>query len=314
MTFDALREEYLSEIVGERIYARVRDLIARAMRRRDLTIYGHGSLNWSDAVSEVLHDFVLDVLIGERQIDYIMAVSAGQDDFDRLVHRHLRRYMARTRQRTVIDNLIDRAIERLRQPPFRADGVGAEERFALSDATWDDLASNDDVRRASALAQAVPKDRSAAEERAPRIYDSERLTRILTVLFGEVRGWIRRRELHIFFELLLTPWTASFLDDNERNDPAASELDPEQEALVNDTARELVTELNGEARTILVMKSANLPDRDVASRLGVSRPTVANRKAEVFEAVRRHLELVDPALHSHVLARVTDVLVILERS
>jgi hypothetical protein len=308
VTFAELRQEYQAELIGERIYARVRDLISRAMQRRDPAIYGHGSRDRTDAADEVLQDFVLDVLIRERQIDYIMTVSSGLDDFDRLVSRHIRRYLARTRQRTVIDNLIHRAVDRMRHPPFRAVTVGNEERFSLEGIVRDEPTSDEQLRVASAVAQTVPKDRSQAEARAPRIYDADRLTQVLFILLRQVRGWVRRAELQRFFELLLTPWTASFLDDTERDDTAAGQLGPEEVVVVNDTAGRLVGALNEEGRTILRMKSANLPDRDVASRLGVSRPTVANRTAELFAMVRVELELVDPALHSHIVARLGELL------
>jgi len=314
VTFAGLRQEYEAELIGERIYARVRDLVSRAMRHRDPAIYGHGSPDRIDAVDEVLQDFVLDVLIRERQIDYIMTVSPGLEDFDRLMTRHVRRYLARTRQRTLIDNLMDRAVDRMRQPPFLAMTVGYDERFSLDGITPDQPVSDEQLRVASAVAQKVPKDRSEAEARAPRIYDSDRLAQVLSILLQEGRGWVRRADLQRFFEILLTPWTTTFLDDTERVDVAASQLGPEQSVLVDDTASRLVGALDEEARTILMMKSANLPDREVASRLGVSRPTVAHRKTEVYAAVRAELELIDPALHPHIVARLDELLVAEDRS
>jgi hypothetical protein len=314
VTIAGLRQEYEAELIGERIYARVHDLVSRAMRHRDPAIYGHGSPDRIDAVDEVLQDFVLDVLIRERQIDYIMTVSSGLEDFDRLMTRHVRRYLARTRKRTLIDNLIDRAVDRMSQRPFRAVAVGNDERFSLGGITPDHPVSDEKLRVAAAVAQKVPKDRSDAEARAPRIYDSDRLTQVLSILLQEGRGWVRRADLQRFFELLLTPWTVTLLDDTESVDVAARQLGPEQSVLVEDTVSRLVGALDEEARTILMMKSANLPDRDVANRLGVSRPTVAHRKAEVYATVRAELELVDPALHSHIVARLDQLLVAEDRS
>src|SRR5262249_39412435 len=104
MTFDQLTAEFHSELVGGLIYERVRELVDRLLRHRDPTIYARGAHDYRDGLEDVLNDFVIDVLIGERQIDYVMITVDDLDGFDKLIQRQLRRYLARTRTRTVIDN------------------------------------------------------------------------------------------------------------------------------------------------------------------------------------------------------------------
>src|SRR5688500_17677047 len=110
MTLEELYAEYSEaspsgdrRLIGSFIYGRVRALVERYLRRRDPRSYAQCAHDYRDSLDDVCHDFALEVLIGERQIDYIMSVAATIDDFDRLVQFQLRRFLARTRNRTVVD-------------------------------------------------------------------------------------------------------------------------------------------------------------------------------------------------------------------
>jgi hypothetical protein len=112
---DALRAEYSDPkiVIGELIYRRTQNVVRSLLSRRDPAVYARG-LAGSDAAADVLQDFVIDVLIGEGQLDYVFTVALTIDDFDRLLRFQARRYLARTRVRTVVDNLIDRSLAVLR--------------------------------------------------------------------------------------------------------------------------------------------------------------------------------------------------------
>jgi hypothetical protein len=168
MTFEDFEAEYRSELVGDLIYTRVRQLVGRLLRHRDPTVYARGAHDYRDALDDVVNDFIVDVLIGERQIDYVMSTAGDLDSFDRLIGRQLRRYLARTRERTVVDNLIDRSIQVLRAPPFEAQGIGELERYVLAGAPVlnEGSPTESELRLAVARAQAVPKILAQGEGRS----------------------------------------------------------------------------------------------------------------------------------------------------
>jgi hypothetical protein len=310
VTLVELEGEYRTELIGELIYARVRLLTARLLRRRDPRVYARGAHNYQDALDDVLNDFIIDVLIGERQIDYVMLTATDLDDFDRIVRRQLRRYLARTRTRTVVDNLIDRALKALRAPPFEAHGTGDAERFTL--ASWagrsDSAPTDAELRVAAALAQAIPKVPAQGEERAPKVYEAEALQALLVLLCQAVSGPIGRQDLQTFFGHLLTAWTPEFLGPGEEHEQPASSLTPIEEALVNETAARLASAMTREERLIFQCKFANLPDRQVAASLGLSRQSTVPRKHALFARIMTDLTDLERELQGAVLARMNVLL------
>lgn len=306
MNFADFQVEYGRDLVGELIYARVRLLTDQLLRRRDPVVYARGAHDYRDALGDVVNDFVVDVLIGERQVDYVMAAAHGLDDFDRLVRRQIRRYLARTRMRTVVDNLIDRSVAEMRSPPFAVSGSGILERFTLAEYPGDpDTAVTEaELRRAAALAQAVPKIPSEATERAPKIYDAEGLRRVLTVLCRAVKSPLSRQDLQAFFENLLTAWAPSFLEPEEEQDRPAVDLTPSEQSVVNEAANQLVATMTEEERLIFQYKYANLPDREVAGALGLSRQSTAPRKQALFTRLTDELSDHERHIQSAVLARI----------
>jgi hypothetical protein len=67
--------------------------------------------SWDDAEQDVVQSVVLDLLLAEGQLDYLMATAVEFSDFQNILTFQVRRYLARQRRRTVIDNLLDRAKE-----------------------------------------------------------------------------------------------------------------------------------------------------------------------------------------------------------
>ena len=303
-TFQALVEEYRRELVGEKILSRVRILAEGLLRARDPRVYARGAHDYRDALDDISHDFILDVLIQERQIDYIMNVSEGTSDVDRLLARHLRRYLARTRERTVVDNLLDRSVDVLRSSPFRVvAGSGPGERFGRADTEYGDMQISDEaVRRAVALARSVPTDLSKASDRAPRVYDHRSLVAVIQVLLKEVAAPISRGDLDRFFRQLLTAWLPGLLEEIEEYRPQRDVLSPEEEAIANDAASRMIVAMNDEEKTIFVFKHANLPDRELAARLGLSRQSTAPRKAALFERLAAELSSFGERMRLEIIA------------
>lgn len=315
MTLTELRDEYLDLLVGERIYSRVKQLVDRQLRRRDPRIYARESYDYKDALDDVVNDFVLEVLIKERQIDYILQVATEIDDFDRLISHHIRRFLARTRVRTVVDNLLDRSVQILREPPFMITGGSSpNEIFGLAGVSYavEPVPSATGVRTAAALARSVPTDRSDATERAPRVYDSSALVEVLKILLTTVLTPVSRESLQEFFEYLLTAWLPSTLDDSDELNLPDLALSPEESSLVRDTAERVSAEMSTQEKIIFAYKFANLPDRQIADRLGLSRQSVVPRKAALMARLGEVLSGLDARLQQGVLAEVAARLALAE--
>ena len=285
---------------------RVKQLAERILKRRDPRVYAQESYDYRDGLDDVVNEFILTVLIKERQLDYIFGVAVHIDDFDRLITHHLRRFLARTRLRTVVDNLLDRSVEMLRQPPFIVlAGAPPHESFGLVGTSYQaSVASPADVRRASALARNVPRDRSRAKERAPRIYDANALAAVLSILLTTVGVPVTRATLGEFFEQSLTAWYPGTLDLDEQRDTRDPEFTPEEMILIRDTAERMVAEMDEQDRIIFEYKHANLPDWQVARRLGLSRQATAPRKAALMTRLREGLVGLDTRVQEGILAEI----------
>lgn len=306
MTFEEMAAEYRESLVGQRIYRRVREATERLLRKRDPRTYAQGSHDYRDALDDVVNDFILAVLIKERQLDYIFEVATQLEDFDRLVNHHIRRFLARTRLRTVVDNLLDRSIEMLRQPPFVViAGAPPDESFGLLGTSYtNSVASSAAIREAAALARNVPTDKTHASERAPRVYDSASLSAVLSILLATAGTPVSRETISAFFEQSLTAWYLGTLDSGEQTDTQDPSFNPEEVFLIQDTAEGMIAEMSEEDRIIFAYKHANLPDRQVAQRLGLSRQSTAPRKAALMARLRTALAGLDSAVQAGVLTEV----------
>ena len=305
-TLKDLRSEFDSVLLGDLIYARVRLLVRRLLARRDPRVYARGAANLDDGLGDVLNDFVLDVLIkeGDPQIVYVMTTASTLADFDRLILHHARRYLARTRTRTVTDNLIDRSRRVLIADPFElVSGSGSSEAYGLRGRSYDGRSASTEreLRQAATLARAVPKLATDATERAPKVYDADGLSAVLRILVDSVSSPVRRSDLQGFFDDLLTAWTPSVLGLPEDQQVTGATESAEERALVRDSARRLVESMNDEERIIFLSKYAGIADRDVAERLGMSRQSVDPRKRALFVRIQEELSDVDDHLQAAVV-------------
>jgi hypothetical protein len=282
----ALLAEYRNPkiVIGELIYRRIQTVVKSLLSRRDPAIYARG-LAGSDAVAEVAHDFVVDVLIEEGQLAYIFEVALTIDDFDRLLYFHAGRYLARSRVRTVVDNLIDRAVRFLRNADdIETLTMGKREVFVPKKTDTVQTAPDSErlLNRAVALAAAVPKLSSDGDQRAPAVYSADALEQVLRILVETYREPIGRTELDAFFSKLLTAWKPSFLGLDSDVEPEDRALLAEDEVLAMDLAVSLAERMTSEERDIFAFQHAHLPDRDLAAHLNLSRQSVSPRKQRLF--------------------------------
>ena len=126
-----IKGEYAAEVIGPLILAEAHRAVTSASRRYDPMVYARAA-DWADAIDDTVQQLVVDLLLGDGQIDYMMSVSRDLDGFRGLMALQVRRLLARTRTRTVVDNLIDRARTVLRAAPFRQHPQGRrQETYSL---------------------------------------------------------------------------------------------------------------------------------------------------------------------------------------
>jgi len=309
---EALHAESRTLTIGTLILERVRGLVEAQLRHRDPMIYANGSRDYRDGLDDVLNEFTLQVLLGEGQLAYFFDVAVTVDDFDRLANFQLRRFLARTRQRSIVDNLVDRSIRVMRgNAAFAVAGDGSNQRFTVTTIVVepDDRGGVSLFHAAAIAANTVPKIYSNPDERNPKVYTDESLRTLLRIFLAEIRSAIGRRELQELFEFLLTPWTATVIGLEEAVGNERSDLTPEEQMMVNSTAERIVTTWSDSDVVVFRYKLGNLPDAQLATRLGVSRPTAANEKDRVFLAIRSELDGLDRRLQPEVLtviARLTE--------
>ena len=309
---EELRAEYRSLTIGPLLLERLRGLVETQLRHRDPMIYAHASNDYRDGLDDVLNEFTLQVLLGEGQLAYFFDVAVTVDDFDRLTNFQLRRFLARTRQRSIVDNLVERSVRvMLADPAVVISGDGSNRRFKLASLeTGSENRGEVSLAHAAAIAAAVvPKIYSNPDDRNPKVYTDESLRTLLRIFLSEVRSAVGRRELQELFDLLLTPWTATVLGLEEAVGDERSDLTPEEQVMVNSIAERIVTTWSDSDVCVFRYKLGNLSDAQLATRLGVSRPTAASEKSRVFLAIRNELEGLGHRLQTAVLtaiARLTE--------
>ncbi|MGH9195693.1 MAG: hypothetical protein ACRD1T_08140, partial [Acidimicrobiia bacterium] len=230
MTFEELRAEYNTPkeqggLIGPRILGEVDRAVNTLIKNYDPQIYG-GVSDWRDGQKELVQGIVTDLLLREGQLDYIFAQAMSLDDFRALLFFQAKRYLARRRRRTVIDNLLDRCKQILSEPRFAPTGRDPV-RYRLADTDPEVR----DAREAELIdvaryASVIPRTPFAGSERAPMVYSRENLRKLLVVVADRLPCTFSKHDLQRVFELLLTDWVPSFLEGVEEDRALAEELTP----------------------------------------------------------------------------------------
>jgi hypothetical protein len=304
MTLDELRDEYRATQIGPKILAEVSEVVRQVVHRYDPQVYA-GSASWGDAEEDVVQSVVEDLLLREAQLDYLMATALRLEDFRKLLRFQVRRYLARTRRRSVIDNLLDRAKELLDEPPFEADGRSEGIRYRLSGSLVERREATDaEILGAARSAAHVRRIPFAAHDRAPIVYSREALTTVLQAVANSLRTWLSLRDLARVLELVLTDWVASFLYELEGEIQPSAVLGPEEETMAKQASNEILERCSDEQLLLLRDKLENVADQDIARALGLSRPTVIARKKELFEVMHGALAGLPEHVQSAAMERV----------
>lgn len=300
-----IQTEHEAERIGLQILAEVERAVELAVRRYDPMIYAKAS-SWDDARDDLVQDVVVKVLLEENQLEYLMTVSRGLDDFRALLFRQVRRLLARRRQRSVIDNLLDRS-----RTVFDAGGFNRTQRsgvlvYKAAGANVEARRPTDaEIRRAAVRVSLVATTRFRSGERAPEVYSPTALATVLKAIAEVLPCEFALSDLDQILRLTLTDWIPSFLDGDEQSDAVSDHaLNPEEETIVRDTASRILASCSKERQLILTRKLEGLADEQVAQEIGISRPTLANRKEAVWRILENELRDLSEALQLGVTREI----------
>src|SRR5436853_4069938 len=284
MTLAELRDEYRSVRIGPKILGEVRAVVQRVVRRYDSQVYGRAA-SWADAEEDIVQSVILYVLLREGQLDYLMSTAQELGEFEALLTFQVRRYLARQRRRTVIDNLLDRAKELLQVDPFATTGTASAARHGLLGVAVEGRDPTDEELLVAARSAAlIPRVRFSGQDRAPVVYARDDLETLLRAVAVALPTSFSLHNLARVFELVLTDWVAGFLYDFEEVQASVSaSLTPEEEMMAAEATKDILERCTSEHLLVLRRKLENVADQAIADELGISRPTVIARKGEALE-------------------------------
>lgn len=307
ISLEQLREEYRTGRIGRLILDDVTRVVLQVVRNYDPQIYG-GAASWEDAGEDIVQAVVVDLLLGEGQLDYIMATAARMEDWTRLLRFQVKRYLARQRRRSVVDNLLDRAKPLLGEAPFQE--FSSPKRYGLAGVDLEDRQPTDaELSEAARSAALIPRIRFSAGERAPVVYSEDALKGLLVAVAGTLPAPFTLSDIGKILEMVLTDWVASFLYEfDEAYEPEVS-LGPEEKLIANEVAEQILENCSEEQLVILRRKLENVSDQAIARELGVSRPTVHARKKEAWDRLREALDDLPESIQAAAIELVATRLV-----
>ena len=292
MTLKELRAEYEAVRIGPSIWGLVRELSGNIARRYPPGIYNDGAPWSDDSVEDLAQQVVLDRLLSEAQLEYLFDQATSIESWRRLLVLQIRRTLAHRRRKTVVDRLLSRVRRIAQVPPLHIRTVGRTVWISHEDAGGPlvDLADHRISQLANAVRDIPQLLASPRSTRASMVYTTADLRLLLERVLEQV-SVVSERDLARILEVLLTSWLPTFLGDTERDYPS-HEPTPEavaEDAEMNSAIRTFVDGLSDEERWIVLSKSQGIADGEIASRLGRSRPWVAQQKQGVLQRLGTEL-------------------------
>lgn len=284
LQLDALRAEAEVAHIGRLWLDEIRQACVETSRRFDPAVYGVAEATWSAGeVDDLVQDVTVEQLLRQGQLNYILDVAEAITDVRRLLRHQVRRALVRRRRRTVVDRLITRLSSLLTTEYEQIPGITPLRYRPRGSDLTPEQPTDAQLRRASAAVRLLPMS-SAAGDRAPTVFKSEVLARAAATSFEHAESSLSLADFDRILSDALTSWIPLVLELNEDVEVDATD-DPGPG--LEQTAVTIIAGLETEHRLVLRTKLSGASDAELASVLGVSRPTAAKRKAESFAALRR---------------------------
>lgn len=295
---EALLTEHSSERLGPLWLAEITKA-ANVAKRYNSRTYARSSLWDESALSDLVQDVVERMLV-KSQIEYICDVANDYGHARALIYRQVKLTLADRRQKTSVDNLFDRAKERLAEPPFEVRSAkplvwGLAGSEAEPDASFD---------RLTATLAALPRLPGLGKDRASAVWTRETLEEALGLICRAL-GAVGEDSLKKILDDTLTVFaTSEVVRDDAGSNDQSNELDPADLAVANEALDRLTAALTREETTVLAGKWLGNSDGDIAARLRISRPTVAKHKDSAFAKVRDELASSKQSVIEYVFGRL----------
>ena len=284
-TLERLAAEAAEQRVGVLWLAEVRAACLDVSRRFDPAVYAVVERAWTRSeIDDLVQEVVLEQLLRQGQLDYILDVSESLGDVQRLLRLRVRRQLVARRRRTVIDRLLVRIAAILDGPDFEQLPRAEPARFRPAGSEHQSTAPSEArLDRAAAAIRFLPTSDSGGD-RAPAVYRAGVLRRLVNLCFEHAGASLSIGDFDRILRFALTSWYPVLLDLDAGSEwlTESSEPEPRWEELV----QHLMTELPDADKLVLGLKLSGASDSQLAERLGVSRPTAARRRVAAFDRLR----------------------------
>lgn len=292
VTLEDLRKEFEHSTIGPIIWGLLLELTGSVAHRYPPDVYNVGQAWNRSSFEELAQDVVAECLLGEGQLQYAFDVADGLESFRRLLVRQIKRSLYRRRRTTVVDRLLRRARGITSQSPFEVSEAGRERWITLGENPIPLRTLNEsELRNAAALVGDIPRLAETGNPgRASMVYTTPFLLELVQRLVSGIGG-LTESDLAKIFEILLTAWLPTFLENPEENQiPTTDTVDSglEQSHMV-EIVQAFANTLDETDRFVLLYKSQDMSDAALAIRVGRSRPWVSDRKKDVLARVESEL-------------------------
>jgi hypothetical protein len=292
-TWAELRDEYARDTVGELWLDEVASAVRIIAPKYPPSSYTETGAWGAEEFENLVQDVILRHLLDDGQLSYIVDTATDISGARALIHRTVRRCLARGRRRTIVDNLLERCRALESFVPATAPGP---------------TATDGQLRVAANEVAKLPRIKIINSDRAPAVFSGPTLSLVLGIAHEVLGPDLREREVAKIFELALTDYVPSGLVTTEGGvDEPDRALTPEEEVTVMHTLRQLTVVPDIDLQ-LLALKITDVSDTLVARHLGVSRPTAAKRFRDASAAVQQVLNDIPARLQDEVLVRFSDQL------
>jgi hypothetical protein len=296
-------------VIGGLLLREVRQIVRSVVRGYDPLVYGK-VWRWDEGIDDLVQDFCGEVLIEQGQLDYALVVAADLEHFRRLLARQLRHHLARRRQRTIVDNVLERCKSLVSAPPFRLVTRAPSWSYTLEGRDVESGRSSvATLRKVAAPLAGAATIRSNPTVRAPVVYSADVLTELLRSVANALPHAVTVADLDSIFSFLLTCWLPRFLEQGEGEAcrPAVKDLSVEERTIVTEVAESILASCSRIAREVLRLKIVGASDREIGRQLGMSRPTVAKHKQRLFARLEHALTPLSETMRVAVIDILRDV-------
>ena len=300
MTYTLLVEECATNNgIGPRFYELLIKVATRVVPAYRPEIFNGGETWSTESVLDLVHDVVVDRLMQQDQLEYVLDNAADENELSALLAHQVRRVLTHRRTVTVVDRLIQRVSSLINEPRFEVIGSGEARFVSVGPPQRQPMPLPERELRAGALAiDVIPRLASSPQlERESKVYHGKDLEQLVATL-AELFGGITVRDIRKILEITLTGWLPTILPIDEAAHVSGSS--PEDEAdrsEMNHLVMRFADSLEPTLRTVLLGKANGMSDGKLAEALGRSRPWIADQKYAA-------LELVETELFAHVPAKL----------